>query len=197
MPSNEAPTDGTERDMQGAMVLPGLINTHVHMATWPNTPFAEALLRRDVYSGITAVRDMAGDARELGFLSRAALLGEMPSPDIYYAALMAGPEFFKDKRTHDAAQGATPGAVPWLQAITARTDIQLAVAAARGTGATGIKIYADLPPPLVDRMTARGAQAAHARLGSCGGISGLAQAGDRFRGRCCQPCLHAGLSGLR
>ncbi len=154
VPAADAPSSGEQIDMQGAYALPGLINTHVHMATSPNTPFAEALLRRDLYGGITAVRDMAGDTRELAFLSRAALLGETPSPDIYYAALMAGPAFFKDQRTHDAARGATPGAVPWMQAITPKTDLKIAVAEARGTSATGIKIYADLPARLVDRITA-------------------------------------------
>lgn len=154
VPAAHAPKFAKQLDMSGTYVLPGLINTHVHMATWPNLPFAEALLRRDVYNGVTAVRDMAGDARELAYLSRAARLGEVPAPDIYYAALMAAPEFFKDKRPHDAAQGAVPGDVPWLQAITDKTDITIAVARARGTYATGIKIYADLPAPLVDRITA-------------------------------------------
>ena len=78
-------------DAHGLFVLPGLIDSHVHLATSPNRPYAEALLRRDVFSGVTTVRDMAGDTRFLADLSRAARLGEMPSPDIYYAALMAGP----------------------------------------------------------------------------------------------------------
>jgi len=146
--------DAQTVDLHGAYVIPGLINSHVHMATSPNRRFAEALLRRDLYSGVTAVRDMAGDARALADLSRSALLGDIPSPDIYYAALMAGPQFFKDPRTHAAAQGAVAGEVPWLQAITDRTDLKLAVALARGTGATGIKIYADLPGPLVRDITA-------------------------------------------
>jgi imidazolonepropionase-like amidohydrolase len=140
-------------DMHGAYAIPGLIDSHVHLATWPNLKFAEAVLRRDLYSGITAVRDMAGDARELAYLSRAARIGETPGPDIYYAALMAGPEFFKDPRTADSTQGAVPGAVPWMRAVTGDTDMRLAVAEARGTGATAIKIYADLPASLVDRIT--------------------------------------------
>jgi imidazolonepropionase-like amidohydrolase len=141
-------------DLHGQFVIPGLVNSHVHLATQPNRPFAEALLRRDIYGGVTAVRDMAGDARALADLSRSALLGDIPAPDIYYAALMAGPQFFKDPRTHAAAQGAVAGDVPWLQAITPATDLKTAVALARGTGATGIKIYADLPGPLVSAITA-------------------------------------------
>jgi imidazolonepropionase-like amidohydrolase len=147
-------SDANVIDAHGLYALPGLIDSHVHMATSPNRRFAEALLRRDVYSGITTVRDMAGDGRQLADLSRAARMAEMPSPDIYYAALMAGPEFFKDPRTHEAAKGAVAGEVPWMRAITADTDMTLAVAEAHGTGATAIKIYADLPEVLVQRITA-------------------------------------------
>lgn len=141
-------------DMHGHYALPGLIDSHVHLATAPNRRFAEALLRRFVYSGVTAVRDMAGDTRALGEYSRAASMNEMPSPDIYYAALMAGPEFFKDPRTAAATQGHVPGQVPWMRAIIAQTNMQIAVAEAHGTGATAIKIYADLQAPQVDSIVA-------------------------------------------
>lgn len=142
-------------DMHGETAIPGLINTHVHLATWPNLPYAEAIQRRNLYAGITAVRDMAGDTRELGFLARDARIGRLTSPDIYYASLMAGPEFFKDPRTVESTMGRLkPGEVPWMRAITAQTDMPLAVAEAKGTGATAIKIYADLPAPLVAKITA-------------------------------------------
>ena len=142
-------------DMHGAVAMPGMINTHVHLATWPNLPYAEALQRRNLYGGITAVRDMAGDTRELGFLAREARTGAIASPDVYYASLMAGPEFFKDPRTVESTQGGlTPGEVPWMRAISPATNMPLAIAEAKGTGATAIKIYADLPAPLVDAVTA-------------------------------------------
>ncbi|HEY2446432.1 MAG TPA: amidohydrolase family protein [Rhizomicrobium sp.] len=140
-------------DAHGLFALPGLIDSHVHLATAPNRRYAEALLRRFVFSGVTSVRDMAGDARLLADLSRAAHVNEIASPDIYYAALMAGPAFFKDPRTADSTRGAVPGEVPWMRAITASTDLKLAVAEARGTGASAIKIYADLPGSLVENIT--------------------------------------------
>ncbi|MDE1146107.1 MAG: amidohydrolase family protein [Azospirillaceae bacterium] len=136
-------------DTGGLYVLPGLIDTHVHLATQPNRRAEEALLRRAVFSGVTVERDMAGDTRALADLSRAALLGDIPAPDIYYAALMAGPSFFQDPRTQASAQGAVAGQVPWMQAISPETDLKVAVALARGTGASGIKIYANLPADLV------------------------------------------------
>jgi imidazolonepropionase-like amidohydrolase len=141
-------------DLTGKFALPGLIDTHQHLGTLPHREAAEAQLRRMLYGGITAVRDMAGDARFLADLARSARLAEIPAPEIYFSALMAGPGFFADPRTHSAAQGAVPGKVPWLQAITAQTDMPTAVALARGTGAAGIKLYADLPAAEVRRIVA-------------------------------------------
>ncbi len=153
-PELTVPDGGKIVEGQGAFMIPGLIDSHVHFATQPKRREAEALMRRNLYGGVTAVRDMAGDARFLAELSRETLLGEVPGPEIGYSALMAGPDFFVDPRTHAASAGLTAGAVPWLQAIDPKTDIRLAVAQARGTGATAIKIYADLEAPLVRAITA-------------------------------------------
>jgi imidazolonepropionase-like amidohydrolase len=107
-----------------------------------------------LYSGITSVRDMAGDARTLAGLSRDALTGDILSPDIYFSALMAGPSFFDDPRTIATAKGGIAGQMPYMRAVTDSTDLVLAVAGAKGTGATGIKLYAQLSGPLVVRIVA-------------------------------------------
>jgi imidazolonepropionase-like amidohydrolase len=148
------PTGMQVVDVRYKFIVPGLVNTHVHVATLADPPVAKAYLRRELYSGVTTVRDMAGDVRLIAELKREADLGEIPSPDIYFVALMAGPQFFVDPRTHDAARGLIAGQVPWMQAITSQTNLPLAVAEARGTGATAIKIYADLPASLVAAITA-------------------------------------------
>lgn len=140
-------------DLAGKYLLPGLIDTHQHLATPPDRPEAEARLKRDIYSGITATRDMADDLRQIADVTRAARVGEIASPDIYYAALMAGPSFFDDPRTQAIAQGAVAGHVPWEQAIDSSTDMPLAVARAKGTYATAVKIYANLPGDLVASIT--------------------------------------------
>ncbi|PXV58559.1 Imidazolonepropionase [Dyella jiangningensis] len=141
-------------DLHGSYVIPGLIDSHVHLATPPNAKRAQAILRRNLYAGVTAVRDMADDLRSVGELAREARAGEIPSPDIYYAALMAGPEFFLDPRVSAASYGVTPGKSPWMQSIDENTDLHEAVTLARGTSATALKVYADLPPDLVAKITA-------------------------------------------
>jgi len=139
--------------LTGRFLMPGLIDAHVHLATPPNRRQAEAILRRDIYGGVTAVRDMADDLRSVGELSRASLVGEIAGPDIYYAALMAGPSFFADQRTVQVSAGGIPGQVPWMQAVTDETDLRLAVGQARGTYATAIKLYADLSGELAAKIT--------------------------------------------
>ena len=156
--SRRPPAGARIYDLAGSYLIPGLIDTHVHVATEPSGEDSRARTERRLHAallgGITAVRDMAGDVRALGSLQRDALLGEIPSPDIYYAALFAGPEFFADPRTHDASRGLTPGQVPWMRAVSDTTDIHQAVAEARGTGATAIKLYAALDGELTRRITA-------------------------------------------
>ena len=141
-------------DLTGRFVIPGLIDSHVHLATPPNRLRAEAILRRQLYGGVTAVRDMADDLRAVGELSRASLVGEIPAPDIHYAALMAGPSFFEDPRVLAVSRGFTPGTAPWMQAIDKKTDLRTAVTLARGTSASAIKIYANLPAERVAAITA-------------------------------------------
>jgi hypothetical protein len=149
-----APVGGRVVDLTGKFLLPGLVDSHVHLATPPNRRRAEAVLRRDLYGGITLVRDMADDLRAVADLARASRKGEIPAPDVRYAALMAGPSFFEDPRTIAVSYGYTPGKTPWMQAIDARTDLRQAVTLARGTSATAIKIYANLPGDLVAKITA-------------------------------------------
>ena len=144
--------------MKGKYLLPGLIDSHVHMATDPsgvnNRENTLDVLQKMLYSGITTVRDMAGDARTLASLSRDAASGDIISPNIYYSALMAGPAFFDDPRTALSTKGGIDGKMPFMLAVTDSTNLVLAVAEAKGTGATGIKLYADLSAELVNKILA-------------------------------------------
>ncbi len=156
--SKTVPDSFTIIKLNGKYVLPGLIDAHVHMATDPSGEDSRLhsmdVLQRMLFSGITTVRDMAGDARILSGLSRDAFTGDIISPDIYYSALMAGPVFFSDPRTSTATKGGVSGQMPYMLAVTDSTNLELAIAEAKGTGATGIKLYANLAAPLVNKIVA-------------------------------------------
>jgi imidazolonepropionase-like amidohydrolase len=197
----------------GKYLIPGLIDTHVHLATEPsiidNRIRAENDLKEMLLSGITSVRDMAGDARALASLSRDAELDEIISPDIYYAALMAGPAFFKDPRTHQSTQGGIAGEMPYMKGVTDSTDLRIAVAEARGTGATAIKLYAELSGGLGKKITTEAHRQhmlvwSHANLGDASAlevidagvnsISHAAMVSGWYSGSVQDPFLKPGLS---
>lgn len=156
--SQPAPADATVRDLNGEFVLPGLIDAHVHNATEPSgedrRSVVEARLKRTIHGGVVAVRDMGGDARALADLARAAAAGDIESPEIRYSAIMAGPDFFSDPRVLASSAGVAPGTAAWARALTDTTDLRHAIAEAKGSGATAIKMYADLNGALAKRAAA-------------------------------------------
>jgi len=155
LPHGAAIPAGAETvDVSGLYAVPGLIDVHQHVENGRGRRAAEAVLRREIFSGVTAVRDMLGDARILADLSRAARLGELDAPDLDFAGFVAGPGYFIDDRLDSLARGATPGKVPWIQSITPDTDLPLAIARIAGAGARGVKIYADLDAATVERIAA-------------------------------------------
>ena len=121
-------------NFEGYFLTPGLIDSHVHMATDATSEIranAEKILKDMLKTGITSVRDMAGDARALASLSRDALIDDIVAPNIYYSALMAGPEFFTDSRTLATAQGGESGAMSYMKSIDHQSDLVQEIAQAR------------------------------------------------------------------
>ena len=158
------PKQYTVVDLKGKFLLPGLIDSHVHLATNPdgNDSLNENIsrLRHLLRGGVTGVRDMGGDTRLLGYLKREALLDKIQAPDIYYSIIIGGEEFFSDPRTQSSARGYHSGNTSWMRAIDSNSDWKQVVAEAKGLGATGIKIYrnvsADLLSPLITQAKHQG-----------------------------------------
>ena len=143
-------------DMTDKYLIPGLIDTHVHHATSPddsdNDKITRKRLRELLRGGVTSVRDMGGDARVLSSLQRRANADVIQSPDIYYSAIIGGREFFNDPRTIASAKGRVPGNVDWMRAVDATTDFDTLMQRTLGTGATGIKIYANVPADVIQQL---------------------------------------------
>jgi imidazolonepropionase-like amidohydrolase len=147
--TSESPPDSTVIDLSGRFVLPGFIDSHVHLG---NDPEAQERLQNLFEAGVTTVRDMGGDARNLAVLARDAKIGAIRSPDIYYSAILYGPPFLQDPRSRRSALGVEPGTAPWSRVVTSESDLAQIVAEAKGTGASGLKLYSALEPRLVGNI---------------------------------------------
>lgn len=152
--SKKNPAGASVLDLTNHYVIPGLIDSHYHFMIGLRSKEAEESLRRFAFmGGITAVRDMAGDAVALSELAKLAADGTVQSPRVYFSALMAGPShLLGDRRVDQVSRGQARGEAAWARAIKADTDIVKAVGDAKATGATGIKLYTDLHPDIVKRI---------------------------------------------
>ena len=152
--SKPLPRGATTLDLKGRYVIPGLIDSHYHLMIGLRSKEAEQELRRFAFmGGITTVRDMAGDAIALAELATLAKDPNVQSPRIYFSALMAGPShLLGDRRVDQISHGLKRGEAPWARAIAPNTDISKVISEAKATGATGIKIYTDVPPEVVTKL---------------------------------------------
>lgn len=148
--------DVTVIDMSDKYLVPGFIDTHVHHATSPddsdNDQITRMRLRNLLRGGVTSVRDMGGDTRQLSSLKRRADNDTIQSPDIYYSVIIGGKAFFADPRTVASAKGETPGQVDWMRAVDKNSNFDEIMLRAVGTGATGIKIYAKVPANVIPKL---------------------------------------------
>jgi len=142
-------------NLDGMTLIPGLIDGHVHLTSGPgNEERIAQTLRWGLLGGVTSVRDMGGDDIVLQGLARRFAAANEAGPRIYYSTLVAGPQWFEDPRPKASSHGGVAGDVAWMRALRPDSNLPAVIAAGKATGATGLKIYADLPPDLVARVTA-------------------------------------------
>lgn len=134
-------------DASDKYVLPGLIDAHTHVATYPsyeNWRDWDAIFDAVLQSGITTIFDFGGDARYLSVLKRSTLVGDVNGPDIYYSSIFSGKNFFKDPRSVSSQEPYLSGTTPWLQQYSSKTQLPTMFTGAKAIGADFIKLYADL-----------------------------------------------------
>lgn len=96
----ELPRGMLEVDVSGKYIIPGLVDGHVHVATWA--------LPRWIAAGVTSVRDVHGTLDWVMHLREQAALNATPSPRIYAAGAMidASPATYPDALVVTDAAGA-------------------------------------------------------------------------------------------
>ncbi len=140
-------------DGSGKYVIPGLIDSHIHLMMGGDENGQKELLLKMLRTGVTTVQDLVGDARDLAFYSKQQKRGLIKSPEIYYAAMFTTTDFMKkDFRMRMFPEGQN-GELPFLQAVNENTDFKKAIARAHGTGATAIKLYAGLTENIIKNLT--------------------------------------------
>ena len=149
-------------EAKGQYLIPGLIDSHVHLLFLSNGSAGEELgldLRDLLAQGVTTVRDMGNSP--VALLSRVA--GLEAAPRVYAMQLVAGRRFFFNGiRPVQTARGVVYRQAPaltmqwlgWTPIQFNREDDPAAVIAqARRVGAMGIKLYAQLDSGSVRRLT--------------------------------------------
>ncbi|WP_422861392.1 amidohydrolase family protein [Flagellimonas sp. W118] len=140
--------DGSDR-----YLIPGLIDSHVHLMIGGDENGQKELLFKMLKTGVTTVQDLVGDARDLAYYSKQQKRGLMKSPEVYFSAMFTTADFMKkDFRMGMFPEGQN-GELPFLQAVDENTDFKKAIARAHGTGATAIKLYAGLSENIIKNLT--------------------------------------------
>ena len=156
------PADATVEGFAGHHVIPGLVDAHVHLGTQPRPPAVmDGLLRATLLGGVTTVRDMGGGAGVVPDVARRAATDTVAWPRVYTSAVMTGPgsRWFEGEWGGRQHGPHAPGTAPTVRRVDDVADVRQAIADARAAGVTGIKLYGDLPAPLVRAL----ADAARAR----------------------------------
>ncbi len=132
-------------DLDGAWVIPGLIDTHTHAARFPDS-YGEGrrILSAALRGGVTTVRDLGGDARSLAELERARRARQFEGPEIVFSAMVGNRALFDDERIAVFSTGYAPGDAPWAMAVDAKSDLPRLIARSSGSGVSALKLYAGL-----------------------------------------------------
>ena len=160
------PAGASRIDAQGRFLLPGLIDTHVHLL-FRAEGVTDTSIKSDLHGllarGITAVRDMGNNPKQLLLAVEAA----QPAPRVFAMQLVAGLHFFRpeieidqngNRRNHSPAALGMRQLGWWPLMFMPNSDPAEIVCHAAEAGAIGLKLYQDLD----SAQTAALVSAAHA-----------------------------------
>lgn len=144
--SEPLPDSAIEIELNGYYVIPGLIDTHVHMGMkdLSNAPDASRdEFKRWIYSGVTTVRDMGGDARALANENQLIKENKHPGPDIYFTATVGSSDMIaKDLRLRKVTQGIGIENAGYVIEAKEGMDLEKTIAMAVASSVSGVKFYA-------------------------------------------------------
>lgn len=144
-----------QTDVTGKFVMPGLIDSHMHWGSFAfDSTSAEYMSKEYLKKGVTTVRDLGGNVKNIHNYLNWVKNGIMDGPRIYYCSFWATGEYyinpadFKGSEYKDCA--------PWSRKFSVKdstdTAIEKAVLEAKEIGCMGFKIYINYTPEELARM---------------------------------------------
>ncbi len=155
-------------EFRGMSVMPGLIDSHVHLATSPRDSGVTAALGRAVLlGGVTSLRDMGGNTSQLRRISAQYAQSGVAAPRLYTSAVVAGAKGPWNSGARSGFLGGTDSPADSSRNILATDESSTvaAIASLRGRGIMGIKLLEDLDLGQL-RAATRAARAAGLRVWS-------------------------------
>ena len=162
------PADARVLDAAGGWLIPGLIDTHVHLLFLQKGSAGAELgedLKDLLAQGITTVRDMGTNPKELLARTRA----QPVAPRVYAMQLVGGFRFFYGRENVPLNDGSMGYRMPPAQVMQLRgwdpamyrfrQDADLVVRDAIAAGATGLKLYGFLDVEAVNALVDAGHRA--------------------------------------
>ncbi|WP_421940478.1 amidohydrolase family protein [Pedobacter sp.] len=125
-------------DLTGSFVIPGLIDAHVHVTAHRSNNIENTYKHLEYFlkHGITSVRDAGGDGASLLKAQTEIREGRRIGSDVYFSSFMAGDWYYnRDQGLRNEPYS------PWEQRLVPGDYLDKAMASAKASGATGVKLY--------------------------------------------------------
>ncbi len=135
-----------QKDCTGLYVMPGLIDSHTHWASFGMLPeYMQSMTKSYLADGVTTVRDAGGDMRTIIKYQADLDSGKIVGPTVYMSSFWAGPDYYKGIRRD--TKGYKTVNAPWNMEIYGSTTVaeyEKAIIEAKEYGCIGLKLYNDI-----------------------------------------------------
>lgn len=142
------PVQSRQMHLSGKYLIPGLIDGHVHIRSFPDVQFEYALKW-----GITSIRCMGDNAAYIKLLQKDWKSHRTITPDLYFSAMVIGNSYYENNRSRVMQMYSNEyelGESPWLRilkdtiAYEDTASWEAWIESAKQFGATGIKTYSHI-----------------------------------------------------